>query len=167
MRALALCLPFRHLCQNASTTVTFPAGHQADVAFNASTVRKLSFNNALCGRGTCEMMPAMVLNLLNQDTPAYESIPKAKPKLAGPNAAPSARKPMEFKIGQSSTMQCEKYKIPLHQHPMFTCSSLHNPIVKAVPDGVFLQRCFPSVGWSPVFPWSVSACESMSSFFPI
>ncbi len=40
-------------------------------------------------------------------------------------------------------MQGEKYKIPFHQHPMFTSSSLHNPIVKAFPDRVFLQCCFP------------------------
>ncbi len=51
-------------------------------------------------------------------------------------------------------MSGEKLNIPLHQHPRFTCSSLHNPIVKTFPERVFLQRCFPSVGRSPAFPWS-------------
>ena len=36
---------------------------------------------------------------------------------------------------------------------MFICSSLHNPIIKAFPDGVFFQHCFPRVSWSPAFPW--------------
>ena len=51
-------------------------------------------------------------------------------------------------------MSGEKLNIPLHQHPRFTCSSLHNPIVKTFPERVFLQRCFPSVGRLPAFPWS-------------
>ena len=35
-------------------------------------------------------------------------------------------------------------KIPFHQHQMITCSSLHNWISKALRDGIFLDRCFPS-----------------------
>ena len=79
---------------------------------------------------------------------------KSKSKLAGPKAAPLGRKQKEPKICRSSIMQGEKYKTPIHQYPMFTCSSLHNPIVKAFPERVFLHRCFPSVGRSPAFPSS-------------
>ena len=79
---------------------------------------------------------------------------EVKSKRAGPKEAPVGCKQKEFKICRSSIMQGEKYKIPLHQLAMLTCSSLHNPIVKAFPDRAFLQRCFPNVGWSPAFPWS-------------
>ena len=58
---------------------------------------------------------------------------------------PFGRKHKEFKICRTFIAHCAKYKTPLHQHPMFTCSNFHNPIVKAFPDGVFLQPCFPMV----------------------
>ena len=111
-----------------------------------------------CMIGTCELQLLWARRVWNHGHKHVwnntGNLLKSKSKLAGPKAAPLGRKQMEFKNFRSSIMQDEKYKIPLHQHPMFTSSSLHNPIVKAFPDRVFLQCCFPSVGRSPAFPWS-------------
>ena len=48
----------------------------------------------------------------------------------------------------------ENYKTLFQPHPMTIRSSLHNPVVKAFPETICLQRCFPSVGWSSALPSS-------------
>ena len=56
---------------------------------------------------------------------------------------------------RSTSVQREKHKILFEPHPMTILKSLHNPVVKAFPNTISFQSCFPSVGRS-------SACPSSS-----
>ena len=80
---------------------------------------------------------------------------KVKVKACRPGGSPvraQANKMQDFT--RSTIVQNEKYKITFQQHPIIICSSLRYPIVKAFPDGIFVQCPLPSGGRSPAFPRS-------------
>ena len=77
-------------------------------------------------------------------------------KASQPEGSPFRAQANEMQdFTRSTSVQREKYKILFEPHPMTILKSLHNPVVKAFPNTISFQRCFPSVGRS-------SACPSSS-----
>ena len=67
---------------------------------------------------------------------------QVKSKCAGPKAAPLGREQTKCRIVPDNLL----YNVILFKfrpHPRTIRSSLHNPIVKAFPDAIFSQPCFP------------------------
>ena len=81
---------------------------------------------------------------------------KSQVKACRPEGSPFRAQANEMQdFTRSTSVQREKYKILFKPHPMTILKSLHNPVVKAFPNTISFQRCFPSVGRS-------SACPSSS-----
>ena len=77
-------------------------------------------------------------------------------KACRPEGSPFRAQASEMQdFTRSTSVQREKHKILFEPHPMTILKSLHNPVVKAFPNTISFQRCFPSVGRS-------SACPSSS-----